>query len=113
MPHLDTGQIAIPFGGRSPRARRTSLQGAQVAVSRAGSQASRMLLRYLEEGPLTDLELHARLGLPEGRVSARRSGLMAKGLVQWCDDVAGPYGAQNGRYQLTVKGRNVAAALAQ
>lgn len=111
MPHLDTGTLSLPFGGRSPRSRSTSLAGARVAVSRAGSQASRILLRYLAEGPLTDLQLHVALGLPESRISARRGGLMTRGLVRHHDDVPGPFGAPNGRYTLTDKGRAIARGL--
>lgn len=84
-----------------------------MAVVRAESQASRMLLRYLAEGPLTDLQLHRALGLPESRISARRGGLMARGLVRWADDVMGPFGAENGRYTLTDKGCAIAAELAK
>lgn len=113
MPHLDTGTLLLPFGGRSPRSRSTSYQGARVAVRHAESQASRMLLKYLADGPLSDLQLHAALGLPESRISARRGSLMARGLVRWCDDVMGPFGAENGRYTLTEKGRAIAAGLAK
>lgn len=111
MPHLDTGTMLLPFGGRSTRAIRTSLQGAYVAVRSAESQASRMLLRYLSDGPLTDLQLHALLGLPESRISARRGGLMTRGLVRWVDDVQGPFGVENGRYGLTVPGKAIAEQL--
>lgn len=110
MPHVEAGQLRIPFRGRSPRARRTSLQGAQVAVTRAGSQCARMLLQYLES-PRTDLEMAARLGLPESRISARRSGLIDRLLVAWLEDVPGPHGAMNGQYGLTARGRAVAASL--
>jgi len=111
MPHLDTGTLPLPFGGRSPRSRSSSLAGARVAVRSAESQASRILLRYFVDGPLTDLQLRAALGLPESRISARRGGLMARGLVCWHDDVQGPFGAPNGRYTLTDKGRGIAAGL--
>lgn len=77
----------------------------------AESQASRMLLRYLAGGPQTDLQLHAVLGLPESRISARRGSLMARGLVTWHDDVMGPHRAENGRYALTDKGRAIVAGL--
>lgn len=69
-----------------------------------------MLLRYLEQ-PLTDLEMHALIGIPESRVSARRSGLMQRGWVTWVWDIEGPHGAQNSVWGLTQKGRLVAAAL--
>lgn len=113
MPHLNTAQIAIPFGGSSPRSRRASLQGARVAVTHAGSQAARILIAYLHSGPLTDLELAERLGLPESRISARRNSLIARHQVQYVDDVPGPHGASNGRYGLTAHGRAVATELAR
>lgn len=109
MPHLQDGQLLIPFGGRSPRSRRTSLQGARVV--NAGSQAARMLLAYVGSGPLTDLQMAARLGLPESRISARRSGLIQRGLVTWSRDVRGPHGADNGAYSLTAAGWAVATEL--
>lgn len=71
-----------------------------------------MLLRYLADGPLTDLQMAAALGLPEARVSARRNGLNDRGLVKWIDDVQGPWKAQNGRYGLSDKGRAIATRLA-
>ncbi len=112
MPHLQIGEsLPLPFGGRSPRARRCSLAGARIAVLHAESQASRIMGWYFDRGPLTDLELGRLTGLPESRVSARRGGLMAKGLIQWIDDVTGPCGAPNGRYDLTAKGRNAVLAM--
>lgn len=112
MPYVAAvGQLKIPFGGRCARARRTSLQGAQVAVTRAGSQAARILVSYLEYGPSTDLQLAERLGLPESRISARRNGLIARHLVRYVDDVPGPYGAGNGRYELTGYGQEHAREL--
>lgn len=111
MPHIDTGTMTLPFGGRSPRARRTSLQGAQAGVVYASSQASRMLLNYRTHGPMTDLHQHRLLGLPESRISARRGSLMDRGLVIWVDDVMGPHGVENGRYGLTDKGRAIVSKL--
>ncbi len=113
MPYLDTGSLLLPFGGRCSRARRTSLQGAQCAVTRAGSQNARILIAYLTSGPLTDLDLAERLGLPESRISARRNGLIARRLVNYRDDVPGPYGPDNGQYELTAWGRIVASDLAR
>lgn len=111
MPHVDTGTLLLPFAGRSPRSRRTSLQGACVAVVRAGSQCARMLRWYLERGPMSDLQMAALTGLPESRISARRSGLWERGLVRYVDDVMGPHGAENGRYDLTARGRAIAEAM--
>lgn len=114
MPYLQTpDQFKLPWGGRSPRAQRTSLQGAQRAVCRSGSQKARMLLAYLQCGASTDLQMAARLGLPEGRISARRSGLIERRLVRYVDDVMGPFGAENGRYMLTPHGDTVARELDQ
>ena len=112
MPHLQTTtQLKIPFGGRCPRARRTSLQGAHVV--QAGSQAARLLVTYLTQGPLTDLQMAERVGLPESRVSARRNGLIDRRLVAYVDDVLGPFGADNGRYGLTNYGRETAREIAR
>lgn len=111
MGHVDTGTMLLPFGGTSPRSRSASLSGARVAIRNAESQASRILLRYLAHGPLSDLQLHGYLGLPESRISARRSALMARGLVRWCEDVIGPYGATNGNYELTPAGVAVATSI--
>ncbi len=113
MPDLVVGQLSLSWTGRSPRSWRTSLQGARAAVSRAGSQNARILIAYLTAGPLTDLELAERLGLPESRISARRSGLIKRRLVTYFDDVPGPYGPSNGRYTLTPYGWNVASDLAR
>lgn len=104
-----TDQLKIPFGGRCARARRTSLQGA--SVCRSGSQAAGMLIEYLHAGPLTDLQMAERRGLPESRISARRNGLIDRRLVEYMDDVPGPFGAENTRWQLTPYGRTVAAEL--
>ncbi len=111
MPHVDAHSLLLPFTGRSPRSRRTSLQGACVAVVRAGSQASRMLSWYLARGPLTDLEMAKLMGLPESRISARRSGLMTRRLVAWVEDVPGPHGAENCVWNLTPEGRAIAEAM--
>lgn len=114
MPHLQTAsQLTIPWGGKCPRSRRASLQGAQCAVTRAGSQNARILIAYLTSGPQTDLQLAERLGLPESRISARRSSLIARRLVNYLDDVPGPYGPENGRYELTSWWRIVASDLAK
>lgn len=114
MPHLQTaGQIKIPFGGRSPRARQASLKGAQVAVVRCGSQSAWMLIAYLELGPRSDLQMAETLGLPEARISARRNGLIDRKLVQYADTITGPFGADNCRWALTNYGREVAKELAR
>lgn len=114
MPHLvAVGQLKIHFGGRSPRARRNSFQGARVACVHAGSQKARMLDAYLSNGALTDLQMGERLGLPESRISARRSALLERSLVTYLDDIAGPFGAPNSRWTLTPYGREIARALQQ
>jgi hypothetical protein len=110
MPDLISGQLAIPFGGRGA-SRHTSLQGARVAVVRASSQAARLLVRYLDHGPQTDGQQALALGLPEARISARRAGLIAKGLVAHCDVVPGPFGANVCRWELTVRGVHLAGSL--
>jgi predicted transcriptional regulator len=94
-------------------AQRASQKGAEVVAAKAGSQCARMLLQYLAQGPLTDLEMHKAIGLPESRISARRSGLMDRGLVRWYEDVRGPFGAPNGKYGLTGLGEAIARKLAQ
>lgn len=108
MPSLDTGSALLPFNGSTPQTRHASLSGARVAVCRASSQAARMLARYLTYGPLSDGEQAKALGLPEGRISARRAGLLVKGWVAYESIVAGPYGAFVTRWQLTAAGRAVA-----
>src|SRR5678815_188131 len=106
MPYIDAQPVPLPFTGRSQRTRSNSLKGAQLAVVKAGSQASRMLLEYAQ-ADCTDLEMAAKLGLPESRISARRSGLVIKGLVRYAGyDVTGPSGALNAKWMLTVYGRN-------
>ncbi len=112
MPHLEqVGQLKIPWGGRSPRSRSSSLSGARIC--RAGSQAARLLVAYLTYGPSTDLQQAERLGLPESRISARRGGLAARHEVAWVADVIGPFGATNGKYGLTAVGRVKAEVLAR
>lgn len=71
-----------------------------------------MLVRYLAFGPQTDAQLALALGLPEARISARRSGLITKGLVVYVDDVKGLHGVMNTRWELTVHGQHVAAKFA-
>ena len=100
-----------PFQGKTPQTRHASYTGAVVAVRRATSQASRMLVLYLERGSSTDGELASIMGLPEGRISARRSGLMKLDLVQYCDVVQGPHGAKCCRFCLTVRGVHAAGRL--
>jgi len=91
MPYLDAVPVPLPFGGKTVSSRQASLRGAQVATVKAGSQASRLLAAYATYGPLTDTEMAARLGLPEARISARRAGLMVKGLVVYADTVQGAH----------------------
>lgn len=104
MPYVDAQQLPIPWQGRSPRSRRSSHLGAVKAAERAPSQANRMLAQYAL-CPLTDLEMRQRIGLPESRISARRSALMSRGWVCWVEDIIGPYSVPNGRYGLTEQGR--------
>lgn len=111
MPHLHDGQLPIPWGGRSPRAKAASLSGARVCAAR--SQAARLLIAYLTHGASTDRQQAERLGLPEARISARRSGLVERLLVAYVDDVPGPYGTRNTRWNLTAPGRSVAGDLAR
>lgn len=114
MAYLQTaGQYKLPWGGRSPRARRTSMQGAQVASVRAGSQMARILVTYLQSGPLTDQQVADRLLLPAARISARRNALIDRKLVAYRDDVIGQCGSPNGRYELTAYGRIVATEISQ
>ena len=114
MPYLQTSaQLKIPFGGRSPRAKAASFSGARAAVTRAGSQRARLLIAYLHYGPSTDLQQAERVGIPESRVSARRSGLLDQQLVTYHDDVPGPHGAKNCRWRLTNAGREVVGELAR
>lgn len=75
---------------------------------RAGSQAERMLSLYLRFGALTDFEVAFWMGLPEGRISARRNGLMERGLVRYHNEIDGPNGVTVCRWTLTVKGKHVA-----
>lgn len=84
----------------------SSRLGALAAAERAPSQINRMLAEY-SKGPLTDLEMRGRLGLPESRISARRSALMSRGWVCWVEDTIGPCWITNGRYGLTEQGRAV------
>lgn len=114
MPYLQERELMLPFGGRSPRARRTSLQGAQVVVTRAGSQAARILVEYSRTPNLTDLEMAALVGLPEARVSARRNNLIDRKLVEYAgEDRKGPSGADSCCWRLSNFGRMVAADLAR
>lgn len=100
-----------PSQGRTPQTRHTSLSGAIAALPRAQSQKARMLMLYLDRGPSSDGDIALQMGLPEGRISARRSALLADGIVQACDIVMGPYKAEVTRWCLTVKGVHVAGAL--
>lgn len=98
------GQIEINFAGTIPASRHTSLSGAKVAIHRASSQAARMLVRYLEVGALSDTDMALALGLPEARISARRSMLIKQQYVEHVDIVEGVHGARVCRWQLTVSG---------
>lgn len=114
MAYLQTSaQVKLPFSGRSPRARRTSMQGAHVASVRAGSQMARILVTYLQNGPLTDQQVADRLLLPAARISARRNALIDRKLVAYRDDVIGQCKTPNGRYELTAYGRIVAAEISK
>ncbi len=108
MPYLDAVPLPLPFTGRTPRSRQASLGGARAATVMAGSQASRMLVWYALCDRLSDSEMALRLGLPEARISARRAGLMVKGLVAYEDTVTGRHGAPNSRWRLTLYGQRVA-----
>lgn len=112
MPDFVHESLSLPFTGSTPMSRHCSLSGAKAATVRAGSQCSRMLVRYLERGPQSDGDQALALGLPEGRISARRSMLITKGLVVYVDIVQGPYGAKVTRWECSVRGQHVAARLA-
>jgi hypothetical protein len=111
MPHLQVGQWTLPFSGKSPRAKASSLSGARIAVTSVRSQAARLLLLYAGYGPSTDGQQAERMGLPEARISARRNALMQQYCVAYHDDIVGPYKAKNGRYALTEHGWDVARVL--
>lgn len=108
-----TGETLPPNRGTSPATRHTSMSGAVAALPRVQSQANRMLVRYLRFGPQSDGDQALALGLPEGRISARRSMLMEKGLVVFVDIIDGPHRAKVTRYELSVKGQNLAAKIAE
>ncbi len=108
MPYLDAEPLPLPFNGRRQTTRRTSQAGARAAIVKAGSQASRMLVAYAEHGFLSDTDMALRLGLPEGRISARRAGLMLKGFVVFADVVQGRHGAPTCRWRATVSGHRMA-----
>ena len=101
-----------PYSGRSQATRHTSRSGAIAAAPRAQSQLARMLVRYLDYGALSDGDQAFALGLPEGRISARRSTAIQHGLVAYVDIVQGVHGAKVTRWGLTVKGLHVAAKVA-
>lgn len=106
-----TGDRLPPHHGAIPPTAHTSRSGAEIAQRSYASQAARMLVLYLERGSSTDLELSQILGLPDGRVSARRNQLITDGLVQYVDITIGPYGAKACRFELTVKGLHIAGQL--
>jgi hypothetical protein len=78
-----------------PISRSNSLSGAKVAVTRANSQKARILVRLLEFGPQTDSQVALALGLPEARISARRSPMVKDGLIAALDSVKAPSGARS------------------
>ncbi len=106
MSYLDAVPVPLPFTGKSSRSRQASLRGAQVATVKAGSQASRMLLLYAQHGPLSDSRMAELMGLPEARISARRSGLMVRGFVVYADDVQGAHTTVC-RWRATVAGHRL------
>lgn len=106
-----TGQPLPPHHGSSPQTRHTSRSGALVALKSQPSQKARILVLLLDRGPSCDGDLALWMGLPEGRVSARRGGLVTDGLVQHVDIVQGAHGAEVTRWELTVKGTFVAGQL--
>lgn len=111
MPYEATGQLAIPWTGKSPRSRRSSHQGAVKAQERSLSQASRMMQQYATRGPHTDSEMARSLGLPEARISARRSALMQKGFVKYVSDTVSVCGVKVCIWGLTAAGQHVAGTL--
>ncbi len=111
MPWVDAVPVPLPFGGKSSMSRQASLRGAHVATVRAGSQASRMLLLYVQHGPLSDSRMAELIGLPEARISARRSGLMVRGFVVYADDVQGAHTTVC-RWRVTVAGQRIADRMA-
>lgn len=110
MGWVDAHPVPLPFGGKSPRSKQASYRGAQRAQVQAGSQASRMLQNYAA-GPVSDTDMAYWLGLPEARVSARRCGLMVKGLVRYYDEVMGMHGVMVCRWELTEHGARIARGL--
>lgn len=112
MPDILTpSQLPISFTGSTPVTRNASLSGARAAIRSASSQAARMLVLYLDRGASTDGEIATLMGLPEGRISARRSALIKKDLVHYVDTMDGPYGAKVTRWDLSVRGVHVAGKL--
>jgi predicted transcriptional regulator len=111
MGELHHGQLEISFTGSTPISRSNSLSGAKVAVTRANSQKARILVRLLEFGPQTDSQVALALGLPEARISARRSPMVKDGLIAALDSVKAPSGAMATRWELSVKGTFLAGRL--
>jgi hypothetical protein len=106
-----TGQTLPPYQGSSPQTRHASRSGALVALKSQLSQKARILVLLLDRGPSCDGDLALWMGLPDGRVSSRRGALVTDGLVQHVDIVQGAHGAEVNRWELTVRGQNVAARL--
>jgi len=113
MPYLDAQPVPLPFGGKSATSKQASLRGAQQARVRAGSQASRMLKLYDQYILLSDTEMAKLMGLPEARISARRSGLMVRKLVEFADEIDGPHGVKVCCWTLTEHGARVARGLTE
>lgn len=96
---MSTGRFgdvpSLPFQGSVTISRHCSYEGARRAEPRAGSQCFRLLQAYRDQGPLTDHEAAATLGLPLATINARRASLIKGDWVQARGTKTGPYGTPN------------------
>lgn len=75
-------QLEFPPSTYAARSSPTSVAGAEATRYRAGSQVARVLEYIRSEGPVTDKEISAGVGLPLATICARRNWLVNNGYIQ-------------------------------
>jgi hypothetical protein len=99
-------QLSLPGLEAAPPRRRRPLShvarrsGQRTARRQAGRQAERVVASLRADGPQTDHELAAALGLALASVNSIRGALVKAGRVAAVDVVPGPYGALRSRWGL-------------
>jgi hypothetical protein len=105
--------VILPFArkARSARARHASYLGSQRASAAASAQAETIVRSLATHGPQSDWQLHTRTGMLRPSVNRARGWLEEHLYVTDVGFTKGPTGAKNTLWDLTPRGRDLAAEI--